>query len=146
MGESEADIVGDEEVEVQDEGATAGATPEAGVTDMIDEEIKVQDEGATARVTSEEGVTDTAWDPKDPILESADGNPSTALTSVAVPTPVEEVMPDLKDSGFKESQAEEPQIESPPAEMHPVIPWVRFEAQISQDEGSDVHVVLPHIL
>ena len=87
MGESEADVVGDEEVKVQDKGATARATPEAGVADMT-------------------------WDPKDPFLESTDGNLSTPQISVAVSTPVltpvEEAMPNLKDSSFEESRAEEP--------------------------------------
>ena len=92
MAESEADIMGDEEVKVQDEGATARAL-EAGVADMT-------------------------WDPEDP----------------PVSMPVKEVMPDLKDSSFKEPQAEDPQVEIPPVEMHQVTPWVHFKAQICQDE------------
>ena len=97
MGEIEADIVGDEEVKGQDEGATARAAPERGIADMT-------------------------WDPEDPFLESTDEDPSTTQTSVAVSMPVKETMPDLKEASFEEPQAEEPQVESPTVEMHQVMP------------------------
>ena len=52
MEEGDADTTGDEEVEGQDEGATAGAAPETRVADIT-------------------------WDPEDPYLKFTDENSST---------------------------------------------------------------------
>ena len=86
MEGSEADAVGDE-VEGQDEGATAGAVPEMGVANIT-------------------------WDPEDPFLKFTDENPSTtqiliaALTPMSMPT--EESIPGLKEPDIEEPQAEGP--------------------------------------
>ena len=92
MEESEADAVGDEEVQGQDEGTMARAAPEVGVANIT-------------------------WDPEDPFLEFTDKNSSTAQTLVAAWTPVlmlaKETMPGFKESSFKEPRVEEPQAEEP---------------------------------
>ena len=95
MEGSEADAAGDEEVEGQDEGVTAGAALEAGVADL-------------------------AWDPWDPFLKFDNENSGTTQTLVAASTPVltpaKENMPSLKGPDLEEPLAEEPQVESPSAE------------------------------
>ena len=73
-----------------------------------------------------------------------DEDPDIAQVQVAPSVPVEEEMPGLKDTSLKEPLedepleekplGEEPQADNPSAEVCPAMPWVRFEAQVCQDE------------
>ena len=116
-----------------------------------DEDVEEQDEETTASTVHETGVADITWDTEDPYLEFNDENSGTHQTPVAASTPVS-IPTEGTLTGPKQPSLKEPQVENsapdPVAiselvpdysdiplvgfsrpELHQVVPWVCFKAE-----------------
>ena len=90
------------------------AVMEEGGADVVgDEEVEVRDERATAEAAVDVEARNLVWDPQDPLFEFNDKNSGITQTPVAASMPVampaEDEMPDLK-----ELDPREPLLEGPP--------------------------------